>query len=113
MEIATARIKIKDHKEEITKIIDDTYLRPSYKVKKLEEGVYEGHAGIIGVMAMDIIMSLYDKNLLSSLESFIVGEIICGNYEEEDYLDGYKKRHGIWNNGDRNKFELQLNLELK
>ena len=61
MEIATAKIKIKDHKEEITKIIDDTYLRPSYNVKKISEGVYEGHAGIIGVMGMTIIRTLDKK----------------------------------------------------
>ena len=59
MEIATAKIKIKDRKEEITKIIDDTYL--TYNVKKISEGVYEGHAGIIGVMGMTIIRTLDKK----------------------------------------------------
>ena len=93
MEIATAKIKIKDRKEEITKIIDDTYL--TYNVKKISEGVYEGHAGIIGVMGMTIIRTLDKKNLLSCVDSFIVGETICEEYEEEDYLDDYKKRHGI------------------
>ena len=44
---------------------------------------------------MTIIRTLDKKNLLSCVDSFIVGETICEEYEEEDYLDDYKKRHGI------------------
>lgn len=91
MEIATARIKIKDHKEEITKIIDDTYLRPSYDVKKISDGVYEGHAGIIGVFGTRIIKILNKLNLLNDIESFVVSEFVNGELEEEDYKQNYEE----------------------
>ena len=95
MEIATAKIKIKDHKEEINKIIDDTYLRPSYKVRKLEEGVYEGHSGIIGVFGMRILKILNKKNLLPFVDSFVAYENIEGLIEEKNLLDGYKEKYNI------------------
>ncbi len=90
MEIATAKIKIKDHKEEITKIIDDTYLRSSYEVKKISDGVYEGHAGILGVFAVDILDKIKSKNLISSVESFEVSELVNNVLETDDYLEGYE-----------------------
>ena len=91
MEIATAKIKIKDHKEEITKIIDDTYLRPSYEVKKISDGVYEGPAGIIGVFGTRIIKILNKLNLLNDIESFVVSEFVNGELEEEDYKENYEE----------------------
>lgn len=91
MEIATARIKIKDHKEEITKIIDDTYLRPSYMIVEKEEGVYEGHAGIVGIMSIEILDLLRDQSLIDSIESFSIEENIDGETEWRDVLEEYKE----------------------
>ena len=91
MEIATARIKIKDHKEEITKIIDDTYLRPAYMIVKKEEGVYEGHAGIVGIMSIEILDLLRDQSLIDSIESFSIEENAGGEIEWRDVLDEYKE----------------------
>ena len=95
MEIATAKIKIKDRKEEITKIIDDTYLRPSYKVKKLEEGVYWGHVGILGVFGMGILKFLHSMNLLDCIECFSLSELVCENVEVRELLNEYKEIYNI------------------
>lgn len=88
MEIATAKIKIKDHKEEITKVIEDIYF--PYGVEKKDDCVYVGHAGIIGIFAIEILDKLKEQGILNSLLSFNVTEIIDGNIETEDYLEGYE-----------------------